>query len=147
MVSLNLVFFTTMALFNFYKDTLKVRYDKQKDLVETETKIQDTFRYLLDKNQHLTTDNEKLQLLNDRIFEIANVNNTTISIYDLKGNINNSSRNVKTNLDASVLEPLLKNKKRVIIESIDDKNNLSIYHVYHFLFSEKQPIAIINITF
>lgn len=146
MVSLNLVFVTSMALFNFYKDTLKVRHNKQQDLVETETKIQDTFRYLVDKNKNLTTDDEKLQLLNDRIFEIANVNNTTISIYDLKGNIFNSSRNVKTNLDASVLEPLLNNKKRVITESIDEKNNLSIYHVYHFLFSEKQPIAIIEVS-
>lgn len=140
----------TMALFNFYKDSLKIRQTKKQELISAEAKIQDTFTYILDKNKNLKSDNDKINLLNDRIFEISNVNNVVINIYDLDGNLIKSSRNIKNNLDASILKNLVQNNKRVIIDSKNKNRNMnenvSIHHSYNFLKADRKPVAILEVS-
>ena len=39
-----------MAAFNFYRDGLKIRILKKQELVQTENKVKETYRYILKEN-------------------------------------------------------------------------------------------------
>lgn len=138
-VVLNLLFMTLMAAFNFYRDTINITISKKRELAETENKIQETFRYNLRKEAN----NSLTVLLNNKIYEIANVNNVSISVFDLKGNILSSSRNIKQNLQKNILSDLSKSKK-LIIEKDLDQDKL-IYNSITYLVDKTKPIAILSI--
>lgn len=53
-VSLNLIFVTTMALFNFYKDSLRLQRAKKQELIALENKVQDTYHYILTRHSELS---------------------------------------------------------------------------------------------
>lgn len=92
-VVLNLLFMTFMAAFNFYRDGLRMRILKKQELVQTENKVKETYRYILKEN-HGSSDfsDEKIrETISNKIFELANVNNVAITLYDLQGRIITSS--------------------------------------------------------
>lgn len=145
-VSLNLIFVTTMALFNFYKDSLRLQRAKKQELIALENKVQDTYHYILTRHSELSQKEQFLELMKDRIFEISDVNYVTISIYDFKGNFLASSRHEKEPLETSVLERLEKTKKRVIEESVQEKKGITQYHSYNYLMAENKAIAIFEVS-
>lgn len=111
-VSVNLLFMAFMAAFNFYRESVKISISKKQELKNTQNKVQETFSYII-RNTSSTNKAEINRVLDTRIFEISNINNVGITVYDLKGNVINSSRVDQSKLDKSILDYI--NKKRLIL--------------------------------
>lgn len=133
---------TFMAAFNFYRESVKISMSKKQELAVTEDKIQETFSYLLRQKVSDTIDLKKL--LSERIFEIANINNVYITIYDLDKKIIVSSKNNKKFLKNTILNDLALNKKNIFEDSIDEGKKNVIYNSYTYLLNKERPIAVIN---
>ena len=133
---------TFMAAFNFYRESVKISMSKKQELAVTEDKIQETFSYLIRQKVSDTIDLKKL--LSERIFEIANINNVYITIYDLDKKIIVSSKNNKKFLKNTILNDLALNKKNIFEDSIDDGKKNVIYNSYTYLLNKERPIAVIN---
>lgn len=101
-----------MAAFNFYRESVKISISKKQELKNTQNKVQETFSYII-RNTSSTNKAEINRVLDTRIFEISNINNVGITVYDLKGNVINSSRVDQSKLDKSILDYI--NKKRLIL--------------------------------
>jgi hypothetical protein len=106
-----------MAAFNFYRESVKISISKKQEL---KNKVQETFSYII-RNTSSTNKAEINRVLDTRIFEISNINNVGITVYDLKGNLITSSRVDQTKLDKSILDYINK-KKAYFAESIDSKD-------------------------
>lgn len=111
-VSVNLLFMAFMAAFNFYRESVKISISKKQELKNTQNKVQETFSYII-RNTSSTNKAEINRVLDTRIFEISNINNVGITVYDLKGNLITSSRVDQSKLDKSILDYI--NKKRLIL--------------------------------
>jgi signal transduction histidine kinase len=143
-VSVNLLFMAFMAAFNFYRESIKISISKKQELKSTQNKVQETFSYIL-RNTKSTNKAEINRVLDTRIFEISNINNVGITIYELNGNVITSSRVNQNNLEKSILDYI--NKKRSYFsEGIDTKDkNIVHYNSFDFLNDKSKPIAIIGI--
>lgn len=143
-VSVNLLFMAFMAAFNFYRESVKISISKKQELKNTQNKVQETFSYII-RNTSSTNKAEINRVLDTRIFEISNINNVGITVYDLKGNVITSSRVDQTKLDKSILDYINK-KKAYFAESIDSKDkDILHYNSFDFLKEKNKPIAIIGI--
>ena len=145
-VVLNLLFMTFMAAFNFYRDGLRMRILKKQELVQTENKVKETYRYILKEN-HGSSDfsDEKIrETISNKIFELANVNNIAITLYDLQGKIITSSRPQKENLASAFLQKLLKTKSIVKEQEATTPKNSILYSSWSYLNYQNKPIAIIS---
>ncbi len=145
-VVLNLLFMTFMAAFNFYRDGLRMRILKKQELVQTENKVKETYRYILKEN-HGSSDfsDEKIrETISNKIFELANVNNVAITLYDLQGRIITSSRPQKENLASAFLQKLLKTKSIVKEQETATPKNSILYSSWSYLNYQNKPIAIIS---
>ena len=112
-VSVNLLFMAFMAAFNFYRESVKISISKKQELKNTQNKVQETFSYII-RNTSSTNKAEINRVLDTRIFEISNINNVGITVYDLKGNVITSSRVDQSKLDKSILDYINKKDKRNI---------------------------------
>ena len=145
-VVLNLLFMTFMAAFNFYRYGLRMRILKKQELVQTENKVKETYRYILKEN-HGSSDfsDEKIrETISNKIFELANVNNVAITLYDLQGRIITSSRPQKENLASAFLQKLLKTKSIVKEQETATPKNSILYSSWSYLNYQNKPIAIIS---
>ena len=135
-VSVNLLFMAFMAAFNFYRESVKISISKKQELKNTQNKVQETFSYII-RNTSSTNKAEINRVLDTRIFEISNINNVGITVYDLKGNVITSSRVDQTKLDKSILDYINK-KKAYFAESIDSKDkDILHYNSFDFLKEKK----------
>ena len=141
-VLLNLLFMTLMAAFNFYRDAIKLSISKKHELAETENKVQETFAYLLNKGDFGNDNVQNNKILTDKIFEIANVNNVAISLYQLDGTLISSTRNLKNPLSKETMLHLEKTKKIVKEEKPDNKK--IIFNSIAYLKLKNIPFAIIS---
>ena len=145
-VVLNLLFMTFMAAFNFYRDGLRMRILKKQELVQTENKVKETYRYILKENHGSSdfSDAKVKETISNKIFELANVNNVAITLYDLQGNIITSSRPQKENLSSAFLQKLLKTKSIVKEQETATPKNSILYSSWSYLSYQNKPIAIIS---
>lgn len=131
-----------IAAFNFYKDSLKIRSSKKQELEQTQQKIQETFTYLLLQNPQKEDDESIKSLLGERVFEVANINNISITVYSLKGNILLSSKYKNNSLKNTLLKDLfLKRKKH---EETLIKKRTYLYSSYCYLYKDNIPVAILG---
>ena len=134
-----------MAAFNFYRESIKISISKKQELANTENKIQETFSYVIRQGKVLDEKADINKLLSSRIFEISNINNVAITIYDLDGSIISSSRNQKVKLEKSSLDYLKKNNHYLAegVSTLDKKGVL--YNSLGYLVYQNKPVAIIGI--
>ena len=134
-----------MAAFNFYRESIKISISKKQELANTENKIQETFSYVIRQGKVLDEKADINKLLSSRIFEISNINNVAITIYDLDGSIISSSRNQKVKLEKSSLDYLKKNNHYLAegVSTLDKKAVL--YNSLGYLVYQNKPVAIIGI--
>ena len=145
-VVLNLLFMTFMAAFNFYRDGLRMRILKKQELVQTENKVKETYRYILKENHGNSnfSDDRVRETISNKIFELANVNNVAITLYDLQGNIITSSRPQKENLATAFLQKLYKSKNIVQEQETATPKNSIQYSSWSYLNYQNKSIAIIS---
>lgn len=144
-VLLNFLFMTFMAAFNFYRDSIKIKISKKIELSNTQNKIQESFAFVLRNNAKTNGDISVKNALENRIFEIANINNVAITIYDLSGNIITSSRNKKEALSKKSIDDL-KNVKTFFQEKeLKNSENTVVYNSLGYLKNNNKSIGIIEI--
>lgn len=91
-------------------------------------------------------------ILNNDIFEIADINNQDIIIYDLKGNllISNKDSNliVEKKIPLQIVNQVLKTDKRVDFQKYDEKTDSNVTSSYTVLKNNMlEPIAIVYFPF
>lgn len=91
-------------------------------------------------------------ILNNDIFEIADINNQDIIIYDLKGNllISNKDSNliVEKKIPLQIVNQVLKTDKRVDFQKYDEKTDSNVTSSYNVLKNNMlEPIAIVYFPF
>ncbi len=144
-VSVNLLFMAFMAAFNFYRESIKISASKKQELNNTHNKIQETFNFII-KNGNIGNDRNAVnKVLKERIFEISNINNIGITIYDLKGNAISSSKLKYNNLDKTEIDLLMKKKNYFFEGENLNNNNILQYTSLGFLNDHNNPVAIIGI--
>ncbi|MGC4127963.1 MAG: ATP-binding protein [Bergeyella sp.] len=140
----NIIFACVMAYLNFYQNSQAFRKNRISDIEKADARIVETFNYISSENNFI---DEEFTDINDifasRVFELANVFNTNINIYDLNGNLIASNRQSAGILNSSVMR-LLKSQEKVVIDStlLDSENTL--YSTYQFVSRDKKPIAVVN---
>lgn len=133
-----------VAAFNFYRDSVKIGLMKKQELLATENKIQETFGYLLRQKDYNSAELDLKQLLGERIFEIANINNVSITFYDLQGNVIISSKYKKGTLNPSILNDVKFNKKKISEEVLKEDRKVLVYNSFTYLLNKNIPVAIID---
>lgn len=141
-VSLNVLFMVSIAAFNFYQDSVKINSSKKQELVDIHQKIQETLSYLLLQNSHKNQLSEIKNILGERLFELANIHNVSVTVYSLSGEILVSSKYKNKALRPSFLKELMLKKKKLSEESLDDDTDL--YTSYGYLYKGNVPTAIIG---
>ena len=92
------------------------------------------------------------KVLENRIYEIADINKHDVILYDLEGNflISNKDQNsvAQKKLPLSILNEVLKKNKRVDFKSYDKKNNSTVTSSYLVLKNNMLvPIAVVYLPF
>jgi len=115
-----------------------------KDIERINTRIEQTFNYVSEQNflegNPISTIPD---LYDSRVFELANVYNTNINIYDLKGNIIASNRNSTGLLNQSILNQL-KTEGKIIRDSVLKNQDRTLYNSFQYIKENKTPVAILN---
>ena len=88
------------------------------------------------------------EILSNDIFEIADINNQDIIIYDLKGNflISNKDENLipEKKISLDIINKVLKSDKRVDFQKYDQKTDANVTSSYMILKNNMlEPIAIV----
>lgn len=105
-VSVNFLFMVFMGGLNFYRDSIEIKQSKKREINSIKEKIQETFVYII--SQNFNNKKRADSLIKQRVFEIANVNNVHITLYNLQGKVLASSKYQSKNLDAKTLLQLSK---------------------------------------
>ena len=92
------------------------------------------------------------EILSNNIFEIADINNQDIIIYDLKGNFLLSNKDVnlisEKKIALNVLNRVLKNDKRIDFQHYDTKTEANVTSSYMILKNNMlEPIAVVFFPF
>lgn len=139
----NLLFLSIMAYLNFYQNSLAFRNAKLHDIERINSKIQETYNYIVENDNRNVDYIDIQEILGSRIFELANVYNTGINIYALNGDLISSSRTNSGRLGSDVINKLIR-KKNIIKDSLVDDNNNILYNSYSYISYKNEPIAILN---
>ena len=105
-----------MAYLNFYQNSQVFKKNKINDIERVSSRIKESFTYITEDSflQGNSNPEQINDLYDNRVFELANVFNTNINVYDLKGNLIASNRQSNGVLNAWVLKNVTSEKKIVI---------------------------------
>jgi len=151
LVLLASVLIATVTIFQYKEQTSE--YNKGR-LSRKETSVKSAINYWLNSGNTFPLETKYLQyIFKDKIYEIANIENLEINIYNLKGNRVKSSHSGFVKSDApsilsdSVLKVIETNFNHHLIKS-KNKKNTSLQSSYTYLTNTKfKPIGILNIQY
>lgn len=139
-----------VTIYQFKEEAKKLHREK---LNRKENAIRANINYVL-RTTTYPVDTENLSLIfRDKIYEIQDIHNTEINIYDLKGNLLKSSYatfymdSVETRMDSQKLEALENSAEKKYVENfkINDQNYQSSYT--YILDNYFKPIGILNLPY
>lgn len=120
------------------------------DLQKKSEALMSTLDYAV-SDQHVET-KDLSEILSNEIFEIADVNNQDIIIYDLKGNFLLSNKDVnlisQKQIPLTIVNQILKSDKRIDFKNYDEKIEANVTSSYMILKNNMlEPIAIVYVPY
>uniref|UniRef100_UPI004049798E sensor histidine kinase n=1 Tax=Flavobacterium sp. TaxID=239 RepID=UPI004049798E len=153
MIALTLIATLLMALVSIYQFGVEAKQYNQERLDRKEDAVREHIAYKLNTTSFpLETENLPFILKNE-IYELANIHNLEINIYDLKGQLLKSSKVYRiANQDSNKLPKHILNLVNNSIEKryVDYKkiNGVSYYFSYSLILDNRfKPIGILNIPY
>lgn len=139
-------FFTSLSILllivglSFYQNKKNFQDLKIKEIEAVEKSVQETLNYL--SKTHLE---RKDSVYSERIYELGNIYNISLSLYRQNGQMIYSNRKQFEVLDIQILDKLSKEKKILIENQIDDTNFCKV-ELFSYLYDKPDgPQRILNI--
>ncbi len=149
MTSLLVISFTVIAWITIPQFKKQSSNYHEQRLERKKTQLLRSISYIFKDIEENIDPNSLDSIFNNKIFEIADVQNVNFSIYQLDGKLLNTSitKFVDQNIDKSILADLIKSKNKSIIEKkiINGEQYRSSYSFIYDNFSN--PILILNIPY
>ena len=149
MTSLLVISFTVIAWITIPQFKKQSSNYHEQRLERKKTQLLRSISYIFKDIEENIDPNSLDSIFNNKIFEIADVQNVNFSIYQLDGKLLNTSitKFVDQNIDKSILADLIKSKNKSIIEKkiINGEQYRSSYSFIYDNFSS--PILILNIPY
>ncbi|MDO4224619.1 MAG: HAMP domain-containing sensor histidine kinase [Bergeyella zoohelcum] len=141
-ILMNIVVVSAIAYFSYRQNLTAFRKEKLKDIKRVDGHIEKNFKSIFNADNQL--DEKKIESVRQRVFELANVYNLRINIYDTDGVLLVSSYQVKDRLGDSLLREI--GTKEIVIK--DEAVSNTADTLYSRFISVKNEvggsIAIIN---
>lgn len=128
--------------------------DYHKDRLERkEEAIKENINYVIRTTTYAVETNQIPLIFKDKIFEISNIHNLQINLYDLDGKLLKSSKetfavdSIQQNIPPNVFEQIISNPDKRYVDKIIDGNRI-FQSSYSYLTDTKfKPLAILNIPY
>ncbi len=141
LILMTLLFVSVMAYLNFQQNTNAFKRGKIREIERIHNRIEETFHYITSK--YSDNDEELKLMLSNRIYELSNVYNTNINIYNLKGELLGSNRLSTDTLNIDLLAEIRVEQNLMVDEKMPENGNL-LYNQYSIIKINKKPVAILN---
>ena len=133
----------------FYNNKEVREKNKLTRLAQKENQINEAFMYLLTSND-ITAQNS-IPIIEKRLFEISDINDTHLNIYDISGNLKLSTEGVilpnSKKLSTDLLKKIKKNKYVVINYHGNTENESFLSNFFYVQNHQNQPVAIVSIPY
>lgn len=137
-VGVNLLFMTTIVVFDAYKDTVWLRSVKKQNLTKIENKVKQLYDEV---NRKKMSQKESLVLFREKIEQIILPDNVGVVIYDLGGEVLIGKANEK--MDSKIKSSLATNDGEFFSEQ--EKENTIVYHLYDFLDENNKELGVVDV--
>jgi two-component system nitrogen regulation sensor histidine kinase NtrY len=155
MLLLILVSFALTGAISFYHFKSENEQYHQERLRRKEYAVNESIDYFL-SNQPITENTDSIvKLFDNKICELADINNMDINIYGLGGSLLISSNPllyeeqiISEQLSSSLLKAISKNPDQLLVKTKNDSLKLDYLSTYNIIRNaQKQPIAIVNLPY